>query len=455
MVSTRALAATVLQLGVMCAMTGAGFGQSDRSSYPVKIKRSNEYKIKKEILKRYDKTTRPVRHDNTTVEVAIALSLYHILDTNEKQQTFTSLLAIRQRWIDEYLTWDPARFNGVDTIRIPANQIWTPDLVISNFAGDKFNDYMVTNTIVSSNGHVLWLYPALIKTYCTLNVQNFPFDRQKCEIIFISWTHSGDQLDVRYNDSFANTVYYIPTNQEWAVDGITAERHVKYYACCKEPYPDVTFTIHMRRGSLFYVVNLIAPCLLIFIISFLGFFLPVESGEKVNLEITILLALVVFLLMVGEMMPPTPDAIPILGMFFCTTMLMVTLALFMAVVVTNIYGKRTSHQPCPRWVVRFASFIYRPCFVLDKSSRSLTDVKPGYNGDCMNDIEMEAFNDHYSFHHRHTSQTLRQLNDTRIEAEWLRVAKAVDRFFFWLFLIISVSIQTAILSAMVNGTNAD
>ena len=57
---------------------------------------------------------------------------------------------------------------------------------------------------------------------------------------------------------------------------------------CQEPYPDVTFTIHMRRGSLFYVVNLIAPCLLIFFISFLGFFLPVESGEKVNLETTIL-----------------------------------------------------------------------------------------------------------------------------------------------------------------------
>ena len=95
--------------------------------------------------------------------------------------------------------------------------------------------------------------------------------------------------------------------------GITAERHTKKYACCVELYPDVTFTIHMRRGSLFYIVNLIAPCFLIFLISFLGFFLPVESGEKVNLEITILLALVVFLLRVGETMPPTPDSIPILG----------------------------------------------------------------------------------------------------------------------------------------------
>jgi len=85
------------------------------------------------------------------------------------------------------------------------------------------------------------------------------------------------------------------------------------YACCSERYPDVTFTIHMTRRSLFYIINLIFPCLLIYAVSFLGFFLPVESGEKVNLEITILLALVVFLLIVGETLPPTPDAIPVLG----------------------------------------------------------------------------------------------------------------------------------------------
>ena len=101
--------------------------------------------------------------------------------------------------------------------------------------------------------------------------------------------------------------------QEWYVDRISVERNEKIYACCVEPYPDVTFTIHMTRRSLFYIINLIFPCLLIYGVSFLGFFLPVESGEKVNLEITILLALVVFLLIVGETLPPTPDAIPALG----------------------------------------------------------------------------------------------------------------------------------------------
>ena len=182
-------------------------------------------------------------------------------------------------------------------------------------ADDSFHDFMHTNAIVTSDGYVLWMFPAVAKTYCTLDVQYFPFDEQKCKIVFISWTYSGFKVDLTNNSSHKNTVYYTPKNQEWYVDQVTVERHAKKYACCIEPYPDVTFTIHMRRRSLFYVMNLIFPCILIYMVSFLGFFLPVESGEKVNLEITILLALVVFLLIIGETLPPTPDTIPALGKY--------------------------------------------------------------------------------------------------------------------------------------------
>ncbi len=174
---------------------------------------------------------------------------------------------------------------------------------------------MDTYAIVSHTGETLWMFPAVIKTYCTLNVRHFPFDRQKCAIIFISWTFHGFKLNVTYDVDENNAVYYKPKNQEWYVENLTVERHEMVYACCPEPYPDVTFTIHMTRRSLFYIINLIFPCLLIYAVSFLGFFLPVESGEKVNLEITILLALVVFLLIVGETLPPTPDAIPALGTY--------------------------------------------------------------------------------------------------------------------------------------------
>ena len=72
---------------------------------------------------------------------------------------------------------------------------------------------MVTNAIVQSDGTVLWLFPALIKTYCTLNVKYFPFDTQTCDIVFISWTFSGHELNVTNSKDLPNTVYYKSENQ--------------------------------------------------------------------------------------------------------------------------------------------------------------------------------------------------------------------------------------------------
>ena len=80
-------------------------------------------------------------------------------------------------------------------------------------AGEKFDENMVTNAIVKSNGDVLWMYPALLTTHCTLNVEYFPFDAQNCEIEFISWTFSGYELNISVSDDFQNAVYYKSENK--------------------------------------------------------------------------------------------------------------------------------------------------------------------------------------------------------------------------------------------------
>jgi len=55
------------------------------------------------------------------------------------------------------------------------------------------------------------------------------------------------------------------------------------------------------------------PCMLTSSVAALGFLLPVESGEKVSLEITVLLSLAVFLLLVSESLPPSSEDFPIIG----------------------------------------------------------------------------------------------------------------------------------------------
>jgi len=80
-------------------------------------------------------------------------------------------------------------------------------------AGDKYDENMVTNAIVQYSGEVLWMYPALLTTHCTLNVEYFPFDTQKCEIVFISWTFSGLELNISVREDFRNAVYYESENK--------------------------------------------------------------------------------------------------------------------------------------------------------------------------------------------------------------------------------------------------
>lgn len=46
------------------------------------------------------------------------------------------------------------------------------------------------------------------------------------------------------------------------------------------------------------------------------------------------------------------------GMFFASTMVMVSIALVMAVIVTNIYAKKNSSERCPAWALSFASRFY-------------------------------------------------------------------------------------------------
>lgn len=59
-------------------------------------------------------------------------------------------------------------------------------------------------------------------------------------------------------------------------------RNEKFYTCCDEPYLDITFNITMRRKTLFYTVNIIIPCMGISFLTVLTFYLPSDSGEKVN-----------------------------------------------------------------------------------------------------------------------------------------------------------------------------
>ena len=58
-------------------------------------------------------------------------------------------------------------------------------------ADEKFDGSYQTNVVVSSNGDCLYIPPGIFKSTCKIDITWFPFDDQKCDLKFGSWTYNG------------------------------------------------------------------------------------------------------------------------------------------------------------------------------------------------------------------------------------------------------------------------
>ncbi len=75
------------------------------------------------------------------------------------------------------------------------------------------------------------------------------------------------------------------------------------------------FSLELKRKSMFYVLNIILPCVMLSVLQLMVFRVPSAAGEKVSLSITLLLSFTVFLLMVSDNMPQTSTSVPLLGKY--------------------------------------------------------------------------------------------------------------------------------------------
>lgn len=137
------------------------------------------------------------------------------------------------------------------------------DLLYSADAGsdgslERFNQQIKVN----SDGQNLWLAPIILLSSCKIHVKYFPFDEQHCELKFGSWTFDGFHLDLLPEAPKAD-IGKFALNGEWELIEVLCKRNVIKYVCCDAPYPDITYTVRIRRRTLFFFFNMVIPCLVI------------------------------------------------------------------------------------------------------------------------------------------------------------------------------------------------
>ncbi|CAL8129179.1 unnamed protein product [Orchesella dallaii] len=319
------------------------------NSFTSPPREQQEKLLLQQLMRGYERDVRPVRNASQSVVVKVGITLTQIFDMDEKNQVLTTNVWLDQEWNDELLRWDPKDFGGIKKIRIPCERIWLPDIVLYNNADDYTRGYMPSRAMVSYDGSVFWPPPTKFRSTCAVDVTYFPFDDQTCQLKLGSWTYNGFEVDVTNGTDEIDLKNYVK-NGEWDLLRADINRNVMVYSCCTEPFPDVTITLVIRRKTLYYIYNIVLPCMMLSVLTLLVFCLPPDSGEKIALGITVLLAFSVFMLAISEALPETSESIPLIGIYLTVVMAITSISVIVTVVVLNLHYLGPRVRPVPAWL---------------------------------------------------------------------------------------------------------
>lgn len=135
---------------------------------------------------------------------------------------------------------------------------------------------------------------------------------------------------------------YMPSG-EWRLVELNSESNTVYYQIANMSYDDVTVVIKIGRNFVNYCVTLIIPCFVISCMIFLSFVLPPESGERVGLSMTVLLAMTVFQQLTSNIFPSYD--FPLLGQYYLATSIEMSLSLVATAMVINFSCRRETEMP--------------------------------------------------------------------------------------------------------------
>ncbi|XP_061172731.1 neuronal acetylcholine receptor subunit alpha-9-like [Saccostrea echinata] len=289
-----------------------------------------------EVFKNYSTDIRPKQNMSEVLEVSLMPIVFSVNDFDEVSGTLSIVSGFMLIWHDFRLTWIPSNYGGIEEIPVQKQKLWIPNIFLIDPAkkmeaiGDE--DFL---SRIRYTGIVSWTPAGLIQTLCNVDMYKFPFDTQSCTFTLALWGYLPFEARlIPFNNmTSADTTYY-SSNAQWTLQGTTMKRSE-----LGEYDSLIEIRLILKRKSLYFVINMLAPILLLSLLNPLVFALPVESGERVSYAITIFLSFAVFMTLLSDSMPKSSEPMSLMSYFLIVTMSMSTLICVLAVVTMRFHFK--------------------------------------------------------------------------------------------------------------------
>ncbi|VDI54648.1 Hypothetical predicted protein [Mytilus galloprovincialis] len=281
----------------------------------------------------------PLANHSKQLHVGVEFFLNSFISMSEVDETISIMGTMLLNWTDPALQWDVLSFDNLFVITLDPSDIWTPLMFLVNAVDEMepigkgvifYSTLMYTGQVYTSPGGIM-------KAKCPTNVAKFPFDTQECNFMFLNWGLSTTKI--KYSSSFdqARLDWYTP-NSDWTL--------LKYSTFVETKNNISTFNvkIKIKRQPLYYAVMMILPTLLFALLNPLVFVIPVVSGERVSLAMTILLSYAIFLTLVSTAIPTSSNPMCVLLAVMITIISLSGLIVVSVIVISKYYFEENAAE---------------------------------------------------------------------------------------------------------------
>lgn len=305
-----------------------------------------ENDLHKFLFKDYNTNIMPKLNKTTPIHVLLDMYLLAIENIDERRQSITVRVFLEISWTDQFLTWNSEEFGGIEKINVKDEDIWVPDIALMNaMAHGSSQSGLGGRANVNYTGAVIiWPYRIYTVT-CKIVIARFPFDRQHCIFDFVTWTTPTSVVTLSSINKVLSTDYNTESG-EW--DLLQGEMRHERRPYGPDAFDHVVYVLHIRRKSLFFVLNVILPVILIALLNILCFILPSGEGERVTLCISVFLTLAIFLTIVNSSLPESSDEVAFFNIYVGLQLIGSILTIVMTV-TSLYYFFKDDNQSVPKY----------------------------------------------------------------------------------------------------------
>ncbi len=310
--------------------------------------------------------------------------------------------AIGFEWRDEHREWNTSEV-PVDHINVHADEVWHPWFFLANCesADCIIKPQNQTRVRIRYTGISRYqVFSRMITSSCDLDLTLFPFDQQTCDMNFILGDYTTSHIAI--SGLNITTLRQTYDNDEWDLihmfdgaanfSGLRFKRNpdgswnMNPYEKTFLGYSGFIVKLTFQRRHDYYIYNLLVPVLLISLMGCFTIFLsPKNSGDRLNLVVTVLLG---FLFLQSTIASVIPQAVntPNCAKYVLGALALSGMNLAFSTIVVWVHNLPPTKKPNRLILlicIHFLSYILNPLKLFHRSHKnSLNDTNHSTDPNC-------------------------------------------------------------------------